>query len=255
MDTEIKDLVAGARGLGIEIGPVQQRQFQDYADLLLEWNRRMNLVRVRGREELMRAHMLDSLWCSAAKELRGNLRLLDIGSGAGFPGIPLRICFPELKLCLLESQQKRSLFLAETIRRLGLENSMVLTGRAEELARKEPYRDGFDCVVARAVAPMTVLVELAVPFVAVGGNLIALKGGAAEEEIAGAAYALEQVGGAIERAIPYRFSGENGRCVISIKKVVPTPERYPRRPGIPAKRPLLEKGSCRKNGHGVEGVE
>jgi 16S rRNA (guanine527-N7)-methyltransferase len=255
MDLEIKELVAGARGLGIEIGPVQQRQFQDYADLLLEWNRRMNLVRVRGREELMRAHMLDSLWCSSAIDLRGNLRMLDIGSGAGFPGIPLRICFPELKLFLLESQQKRSLFLAEAIRRLGLDNSMVLTGRAEELARKETYRESFACVVARAVAPMTVLAELAIPFVAKGGQLIALKGGTAEEEIAGAAYAVEQVGGVIERVIPYRFPGENGRSVISIKKVVPTPERYPRRSGIPAKRPLLEKGACRKNDNGVEGVE
>lgn len=255
MDDDIEVLVAGARGLGIELSQEQQRQFQEYADLLLEGNRRMNLVRVHGREELMQAHMLDSLWCSAAADLRENLRLLDIGSGAGFPGIPLRICFPELKLDLLESQQKRSLFLSEAIKRLGLENCKVLAGRAEDLARNETNRESFDCVVARALAPMTVLAELAIPFVAMSGHLIALKGGSAGVEIAEASYALELLGGALERVIPYRFPGENGRNVVSIKKVTPTPENYPRRSGIPAKRPLLEKGACRNNAYGVEGVE
>ncbi len=255
MDNDIQELVAGARGLGIELSPEQQRQFQEYADLLLEWNRRVNLVRVRGREELMRAHMLDSLWCSAATDLRENLRLLDIGSGAGFPGIPLRICFPGTRLYLLESQQKRSLFLAEAISRLGLENCKVLTGRAEELARKETYRESFACVVARALAPMTVLAELALPFVATGGHLIALKGSSAGEEIAEASYALELLGGVVERVITYRFPGEKGRNVVSIKKVAPTPEHYPRRSGMPAKRPLQEKGACRNNVCGVEGDE
>ena len=179
MDEEIKELVAGAGELGIDLGPEKQRQFEDYAALLLEWNKRMNLVRVHGRDELLRFHMLDSLWCSAAVDLRGCARLLDVGSGAGFPGIPLRICFPDMSLCLLESQQKRSLFLKEAISRLGLGNSDVLAGRAENLARNEAYREGFQCVVARAVAPLPTLVELALPFVAMGGYFVALKGNAA----------------------------------------------------------------------------
>ena len=246
MDEDIKELVAGAGELGIGLGPEQQRQFQDYATLLLEWNNRVNLVRVQGRGELLRFHMLDSLWCSAAVDLRGCKRLLDIGSGAGLPGIPLRICFPDMRLCMLESQQKRCLFLTEAISRLGLGNSNVLAGRAEELACKEAYREGFECVVARAVAPLMTLVELALPFVAMGGHLVALKGSAADEETAEAEYALEQLGGVLERVIPYRFPGENGRNVVSIKKIALTPERYPRRPGIPAKRPLkIEVGGQR----------
>jgi 16S rRNA (guanine527-N7)-methyltransferase len=246
MDDDIQGLVSGARQLGIEIGAVQQQQFKDYADLLIDWNRRVNLVRVRGPEELMRAHMLDSLWCSAAINLRESSLLLDIGSGAGFPGIPLKICFPEISLYLLESQQKRSLFLEETIKKLRLENCRVLTGRAEDLARNKIYREGFECVVARALAPMKILVELALPFLAIGGHLIALKGRAHEEEIVEASYALEQLGGAVDKVIPYRFTGENGRSVISIKKDMKTPERYPRRSGIPAKKPLLEKKSMKE---------
>ena len=119
-----------------------------------------------------------------------------------------------------------------------LENCKVLTGRAEDLARKETYRESFDYVVARALAPMKVLAELAIPFVAMGGHLIALKGGSAGEEIAEASSALELLGGAVERVIPYCFTGENGRNVVSIKKVTATPGHYPRRSGIPAKRPL-----------------
>jgi len=248
MDAVLQELAEGARGLGIEISPPQLQQFQVFADLLLEWNKRMNLVRASGVPELMRAHMLDSLWCSSAIDLRRDLRLLDIGSGAGFPGLPLRICFPDLRLSLLESQQKRSLFLAEAIGKLELDRCEVLTGRAEDLAHNGQYRDGFDCVVARALAPMATLVELALPFVRPGGYLVALKGTDAAGEIAGAAYALEQIGGALERVVPYGFPGEKGRHVISIKKEAPTPERYPRRPGIPAKKPLFEKETCRKKG-------
>ena len=236
----------GPRELGIGLSPGQQQQFEDYATLLLEWNKRVNLVRVKGRGELMRFHMLDSLWCSAAIDLEGCTKLLDIGSGAGFPGIPLRICFPDLELCLLESQQKRTLFLMEAISRLGLGNSDVLAGRAENLACDEDYRERFDCVVARAVAPLATLVELALPFVAMGGHFVALKGNAADEEIAVAGYALERLGGVLERVISYRFPGEKGRNAVSFKKIAHTPERYPRRPGIPAKRPMIEVSEAKR---------
>jgi 16S rRNA (guanine527-N7)-methyltransferase len=255
MDDDIQELVAGARGLGIELTAEQKQQFKDYADLLLEWNQRVNLVRVGGREELMRVHMLDSLWCSVAPDLRRASRRLDIGSGAGFPGIPLQICFPETNLCLLESQQKRSLFLTAVTKRLGLENCQVLTGRAEDLARDKSYRAVFGCVVSRALAPLATLVELAIPFLAVGGCLIALKGSAARGEINEAAYALDALGGTVERVITYCFPGEQGRNVVAIKKVASTPERYPRRSGIPAKRPLLEKMGRRNNVCGVEGED
>ncbi|MGD0152770.1 MAG: 16S rRNA (guanine(527)-N(7))-methyltransferase RsmG [Thermacetogeniaceae bacterium] len=248
MEESLQELVTGARELGVEIDHERQQQMADYADLLLDWNQRINLVRVSSREELLRAHLLDSLWCSAAVDLRGELRLLDIGSGAGFPGIPLQISWPEMRVYLLESQQKRSLFLAEAVRCLGLANCTVLTGRAENLARDRAYREAFDCAVARAVASLAVLAELALPFVAPGGHFVALKGSAAWAEISDAEYALQQLGGAVERVIPYRFPGEQGRNVVCIKKVAPTPERYPRRTGIPAKRPLLARRDLQENG-------
>lgn len=247
-EESLQELVEGARELGVEIDRERQQQLADYADLLLDWNQRINLVRVNSREELLRAHLLDSLWCSAAVDLRGELRLLDIGSGAGFPGIPLQISWPALRVSLLESQQKRSLFLAEAVRRLGLANCTVLTGRAESLARERAYREAFDCAVARAVASLAVLVELALPFVAPGGRFVALKGSAAWAEISDAEYALQQLGGAVERVIPYRFPGEQGRNVVCIKKVASTPERYPRRIGIPAKRPLLARRDLQEKG-------
>ena len=221
MDDELRKLVSGAGELGIDLSGEQRLQFQKYAELLMDWNRRLNLVRVSGRPELLRIHMLDSLWCSVAIDLRGSLKLLDIGSGAGFPGIPLRICFPGIALYLLESQQKRSLFLTEAVRCLGLDSCTVLTGRAEDIARDDAYREGFSCVVARAVAPLSTLAELALPFVAPGSLFVALKGSAANEEIADAEYALEELGGSIEQVIPYGFSGERGRNVISIKKNFP----------------------------------
>lgn len=246
MDEPLQALVAGAEELGIEIGPWQQRQFAAYTDLLLDWNKKLNLVRVRSREELVRVHLLDSLWCSVAVDLKSALRLLDIGSGAGFPGIPLQICWPELRVYLLESQQRRGLFLSEAVQRLGLDNCQVLTFRAEDLARDDAYREAFDCVTARAVASLSVLVELALPFVEPGGHFVALKGGAAAAEVATAEYALEQLGGAVERMIPYRFPGEQGRNVVCISKVSTTPGHYPRRSGIPAKRPLLKPGGLQE---------
>ncbi len=248
MDESLQELVTGARELGVEIDCERQQRLADYADLLLDWNQRINLVRVNSREELMRAHLLDSLWCSAAIELRSGGRLLDVGSGAGFPGIPLQICWPGLKVFLLESQQKRSLFLAEAVRRLGLKSCTVLTGRSESMARDVAYREAFDCAVARAVASLAVLVELALPFVTLGGYFVALKGNDVWTEISDAEYALQQLGGAVERVIPYRFTGEQGRNVVCIKKVAYTPERYPRRTGVPAKRPLLARRDLQENG-------
>jgi len=241
---EMQELAAGAARLGIEIDAGKRRQLEDYADLLLEWNRKLNLVRVRSRAELLRLHVLDSLWCRAAIDPEGGLSLLDIGSGAGFPGIPLKICFPGLSVRLLEAQQRRSLFLQEAIARLGLDDCTVLTARAEDLARSGSYRESFDCAAARAVAPLATLVELALPLVKTGGSFVALKGSAAGEEIAEAAYALDVLGGAVERVIPYGFPGERGRNVVGIRKIADTPERYPRRAGMPAKRPLLQRAGA-----------
>jgi 16S rRNA (guanine527-N7)-methyltransferase len=184
--------------------------------------------------------MLDSLWCSSVIDLKEAAPLLDLGSGAGLPGIPLKICFPEASLSLLESQQKRCLFLKEAISRLELEDCEVLNGRAEDLAHERNYREKFGCVTSRALAQMSTLAELALPFVAQDGHLVALKGSAAEEEIVKASYALDLMGGVVERVITYHFPGEKGRNVVSVKKIKPTPENYPRRPGIPTKRPLRE---------------
>jgi 16S rRNA (guanine527-N7)-methyltransferase len=241
MDEEIQELMEGAKDLGIELTSHQQKQFQDYSDIIEQWNSRINLVRVKSRDELMRVHMLDSLWCCKAFNPGWGTKLMDLGSGAGFPGIPLKICFPETNIYLLESQRKRGMFLQEVIRTLKLDNCFILTGRAEELARETQFRDSFTCVVARAVAPMITLVELALPFITIAGQLVALKGYAAEAELNEATFALEQLGGAVDRVIPYRFTEERGRYVVSIQKIQATPEKFPRRPGMPAKKPLMSR--------------
>ncbi|MDH7577669.1 MAG: 16S rRNA (guanine(527)-N(7))-methyltransferase RsmG [Bacillota bacterium] len=238
VEPKIEFLVAGARQLGIILDPRQQSQFQNYLEILLEWNKRMNLVRFRTREELIRNHFLDSLWCTAGCSFENGRRVLDLGSGAGFPGIPLSISFPGLKVFLLEAQRKRCVFLREACRLLELSNCTILAGRAEKLAHLPHLRATFERVVVRALARLVVIVEFALPFLTCGGFLVALKGRDVEEELKEAGNALKILGGEIARVIPYRFPGETGRHVVVVHKTAQTPAPYPRRPGLPERRPL-----------------
>lgn len=232
-------LVNGARELGIEIEPGSLEKFILYAELILEWNKKFNLVRVRRIEDLFQDHFLDSLWSSKGFAIGEIDNLLDLGSGAGLPAIPLKICFPKLRVIMVESQRKRCRFLEEVINVLQLEECQVIWERSELLAHNQQYRERFECVTARALAPLNVLLELGLPFLKCGGRLIALKGRAVDEEVATAQYALDELGARVEEIIPYCFQGEIGRHVVIVRKEVLTPDTYPRRPGIPAKRPLV----------------
>lgn len=236
---EMEVLMEGARILGILLDEEKQKQFVKYALLIEEWNKRVNLVRFQERIDLFRSHFLDSLWCSMGCELDNSLKLLDIGSGAGFPGIPLKICFPGINLVLLEAQKKRCIFLEKIVENLKLERCSVINSRAEEIAHDEKYRDAFDCVVIRALSRLPVLLELGLPFLTIGGKLVALKGRVVDMEIELSRYACRMLGGELSAIIPYKLRDEEERHVVVYKKIKETPHRYPRRPGIPQKKPLV----------------
>ena len=234
-------LKAGATQLGIALSDCQLDQFETYFHEMADWNQRANLTAITGYEQVQVKHFLDSLTvCLAAREtLAGPARVMDVGAGPGLPGLALKLVFPEMRLSLVESVAKKTAFLDHLVATLGLEGVSVHTGRAEDLARNEDLRDAFDLVVVRGVAKLPLLLEYCLPFCKTGGMLVALKHGGDGRELDAAANALAELGGRIERVATVLTEGlTDDRVVIAVEKTGPTPERYPRRVGIPAKRPL-----------------
>ena len=238
-------LAAGASQLGITLSDGQLDQFETYFREMTDWNQRANLTAITGHEDTKVKHFLDSLTvCLAAGELLAGaavtpVRVIDIGSGAGLPGLALKLVFPEIKLSLVESVAKKTAFLEHLIIVLGLEGVTVHSGRAEDLAREENLRDAFDLAVVRGVAKLPLLLEYCLPFCKTGGRLVALKHGGDGQELDAATNALSELQGRIEKVATVLIDGlTDDRVVISVEKTGPTPERYPRRVGIPAKRPL-----------------
>jgi 16S rRNA (guanine527-N7)-methyltransferase len=237
----MEKLKAGAEELGLGLSPAQLEQFASYYHELLEWNRRVNLTAITGYEEVQLKHFLDSLTIILAwpPKIEAGLRVIDIGTGAGLPGIPLKIVFPAIKLTLLEATAKKANFLSHIIPKLGLANVEIVVGRAEEVAHQQQYREKFDVVLSRAVAALPALAELTLPFCAVGGSFIAQKKGTIDEEIERAGRAIELLGGNLRGVKKVALSSlPNERHLVVIDKLSPTPEQYPRRPGLPANRPL-----------------
>jgi 16S rRNA (guanine527-N7)-methyltransferase len=231
---------SGARKLGLELTPTQLEQFDTYYQELVDWNKRVNLTAITDYEEVQIKHFLDSLTITLAWQQAISNTVLDVGTGAGIPGIPLKIVFPDIKLVLLEATAKKAAFLYHIKHKLGLDDVEIVVGRAEELAHLVQYRERFELVLSRAVAPLPALVELVLPFCALGGKFIAQKKGTIGEEISRAARAIELLGGnlrEVKRVDLEEFADE--RWLVVIDKVSPTPAQYPRRPGIPAKRPLI----------------
>lgn len=221
--------------------PVQLNLLDTYATRLLLENRRANLTGARDREAIYRRHFTESLALLAALESAGLLTspLADIGAGAGFPGLPMKIARPDLDVTLIEATGKKARFLEAMVAELGLDGVRVVQGRAEELAREPEFREAYPLAVARTVAPLPVLLELTLPFVTVGGVLAAPKGSAAAREMREATNALTELGGEIVSADPLDLPIEGPRpTLILVRKLRPTPDRYPRRAGIPNKRPL-----------------
>ena len=228
----------GLKDLNIHLSKEQLQQFLRYYELLVEWNKVMNLTAITEFEDVVTKHFLDSL--SLIKvTVPNNERLLDMGTGAGFPGIPLKIAFPSLKVVLIDSLKKRIYFLEEVIKALGLSDIYALHGRAEEYGREKDYRESFDLCVSRAVARLSVLSEYCLPYVKTGGYFIPYKSGFIQEELQEAVKAVHLLGAEIERKEEFLLPGtEIDRTLIRIHKTKSTPLKYPRSAGKPSKEPL-----------------
>lgn len=234
-------LFNGARALGIDLSRRQLEQFEAYYGEIVEWNRKMNLTRITGYEEVQIKQFLDSLTVIPQMETsESDIRIIDVGSGAGMPGIPIKIVRPDVKVTLLEATAKKAQFLQYVIDKLGLKDIEVMTGRAEEIAHQHQHRERYDIVLSRAVAALPVAVELALPFSIQGGRFIAQKKGDIEQEITLSARAITEMGGELRYVKQVQIGELNeGRKLLVIEKVKPTPDKYPRRPGMPAKRPIM----------------
>ena len=227
--------------MGIELSDQQVHKFIQYYELLTEWNSFMNLTAIIEFDDVMKKHFTDSL--SLVKILpdirEKSYRLIDIGTGAGFPGIPIKIAFPHLQVVLLDSLNKRINFLNEVIRKLDLNEINAIHGRAEDIANKKEYREGFDFCVSRAVANLSTLSEYCVPFVKKGGYFVSYKSEKISEELESANRAIDILGGSFERQESFYLpSSDIFRCLLLIKKVKNTPSIYPRKAGLPSKEPI-----------------
>ncbi|MDH9161067.1 16S rRNA (guanine(527)-N(7))-methyltransferase RsmG [Staphylococcus succinus] len=226
---------------GIELSNEQRQQFQTYYQMLVEWNEKMNLTSITEEHEVYLKHFYDSIAPSFYTDLTQPLTICDIGAGAGFPSIPLKIIFPNLHVTIVDSLNKRIHFLNQLAEALGLENVSFVHDRAETYG-KGAYRESYDIVTARAVARLSVLSELCLPLVKKSGQFIALKSSKGEEELAEAGFGIGVFGGKVQDTISYELPEDAGeRQMIIIEKRSQTPKKYPRKPGTPNKAPLLEK--------------
>jgi 16S rRNA (guanine527-N7)-methyltransferase len=238
----MEKLKSGAERLGINLTDQQLEKFEAYYRELIVWNKKVNLTRITDYEDVQVKHFLDSLTIFTAIDLSESMKVIDIGTGAGLPGIPLKIVSPGIDLTLLEATAKKARFLEHLITRLGLDGVAIANGRAEEIAHDNRYREKFDLALARALAPLPVLVELALPFCEVGGCCIAQKKGDIEREVAQALKAIEVMGGRLGEVKPVGLEElSDKRYLVIIDKIKPTPIEYPRRPGRPTKRPIIHK--------------
>lgn len=225
--------------IGISISNRQIEQFIMYYDLMIEKNKVMNLTSITEPQEVIDKHFVDSLAIHKIYELSKNLSVIDIGTGAGFPGIPLKIAFPQIQIVLLDSLNKRIKFLNDVVEKLELENVTCIHGRSEDMARKPEYREKFDLCVSRAVANLSTLSELCIPFVKIGGTFISYKAGNCNEEIENARNAVDRLGGKIKGVTEFSLPGtEFERVFVEIDKVKNTSKKYPRKAGIPSREPL-----------------
>ena len=234
-----KLLLEKVNELSISLNEKQIEQFIKFYHLLVEWNKVMNLTGITEYEEVVEKHFIDSLSLVKAIDIYECKNVIDIGTGAGFPGIPLKIAFPHLKITLLDSLNKRIKFLNTVIDELGLEDIHTIHGRAEDFAKQEDYREQYDLCVSRAVANLSTLSEYCLPYVKVDGMFIPYKSGDIEEELYNSKKAVQILGGKIENTIKFELPGTDiGRSFVKIKKIKNTGKKYPRKAGLPSKEPL-----------------
>jgi 16S rRNA (guanine527-N7)-methyltransferase len=230
-------LATTAAAWGYPLSPAQLNQFDVYAAELRRWNERVNLTAIADDLGIVTRHFLDSLRCAQSWGVAPQ-SLVDIGTGAGFPGLPLKILRPELQLTLVESIAKKATFLRHMVDTLGLTNVEIVVARAEAAARDPAQRERYDVAVARAVAELRVLAEYCLPLCRIGGRFLAPKGARIEDELQAALPAITQLGGRLVAIEPVELPELEPRTLVIIEKIIPTPQQYPRAPGIPAKRPL-----------------
>ena len=243
MNYDLTSFEKGLEQLSITLSGEQKQQFLTYYEYLVEKNKVMNLTAITEYEEVITKHFLDSLAvvktsCFKPEKLAGK-RLIDIGTGAGFPGIPLKIAFPKLEILLLDSLNKRINFLNEVTEMLGLTKINTVHGRAEDYAKQKVYRESFDFCVSRAVANLSTLSEYCIPFVKQGGCFISYKSGSVDQELSQAEKAVKILGGQREEVVRFSLADTDmDRSFVVIHKAKPTPKKYPRKAGLPSKEPL-----------------
>ncbi len=233
----IQELEKKAKKMQIELSNQQLEQFYLYMNLLLEWNEKINLTAITDPKEIILKHFIDSI--TIAPYLKNAQSILDIGTGAGFPGIPLAILENSKDFVLMDSLNKRIIFLQEVIQNIALTRVQAIHGRAEELGKEKEHREHYDLVTSRAVAKLNILLEYMLPFVKVGGRCICMKSQEIEEELEEAKQAIELLGGKLERVDEIILpESDVKRKIIVIQKVRQTPIKYPRKPGTPTKEPI-----------------
>lgn len=226
--------------LGIKLNEKQIKQFLIYYEMLVEWNSFMNLTAITEFEDVMKKHFIDSISLIKAYDISKPVNVIDVGTGAGFPGLALKIAYPNLKITLLDSLNKRIQFLNEIIQKLQLEEITTIHGRAEDYSKREEYREKFDLCVSRAVANLSTLSEYCLPYVKKGGYFVSYKSEKVSEEIIIAEHAIKILGGIIDRQVEFYLpKSDIYRNLFVIKKVENTPKKYPRKAGLPSKEPLL----------------
>lgn len=225
--------------LSITLTPEQEAQFTRYAELLAAWNAHTNLTAIIEPQAVQVRHFLDSLTIARAVPMSPGLCIIDVGTGAGFPGLPLLIAFPGIHVTLLEATGKKVHFLDDVIAQLGLKGAQTVHARAEEAGQMPQHRAAYDLVLARAVARLPALVEYLLPLAKVGGQAIAMKGSTAAEEVQDAARAIDLLGGRFNRIDTFTLPGvDEAHNLVIIDKVANTPRHYPRKPGTPSRQPL-----------------
>jgi 16S rRNA (guanine527-N7)-methyltransferase len=223
----------------ISIDAFQEKQFQQYMDILLEYNQKFNLTSITEPNEIVIKHFCDSLLLLKNPDWQGVDKVVDLGTGAGFPGIPLKIICPQIELLLVDASAKKVAFLNEVIELLKLSNAQARQMRAEEAGQNPQYRQKYDWVVTRALAPMPVLAEYCLPLIKIGGTLAAYKGPGWQAELTSASEAIKLLGGRYQKTLEGELPEQQGqRAIVMIEKNRETPSKYPRRPGLPAKQPL-----------------
>ncbi len=239
MNYDVTLLEQGCQDIGIMLTNEQKNQFLEYYEILVKWNKVMNLTAITEYSEVLIKHFVDSLSIAGTIDMNKVYSVIDVGTGAGFPGIPLKIAFPHLQITLLDSLKKRVGFLSEVIEQLHLNQIRAIHGRAEEYARQKEHRENYDLCVSRAVANLSTLSEYCLPYVKLNGMFVPYKSGKIQDELQEAARALRLLGGRVENVYKFNLADTNmSRSLVVVKKEKETPKKYPRKAGLPSKEPL-----------------